>query len=178
MPMAYLSLGSNLGDREENLRQAVKMLAEIPRARVAAVSSLYETEPVEGGGPGHYLNVAIKMDVTGTAQEFHHACRCIEQTLGRPAPPRHGPRLIDIDLLLFDDGCINEPDLQVPHPRMTQRAFVLVPLLEIEPSLALCGQPLAQFLEALGNTQAVRRVQRAEDWWGCPMPNVPCPMSS
>jgi 2-amino-4-hydroxy-6-hydroxymethyldihydropteridine diphosphokinase len=164
MPIAFLSLGSNLSDREENLRRAVKMLAEIPAARVVAVSSLYETEPVEGGGLGDYLNVVVKMDVAGTAQEFLRGCQDIEQTLGRPAPPRCGPRLVDVDLLLFDDENVNEPDLQVPHPRMTQRAFVLAPLEEIEPSLMLDGQPIAAWLASLGNTQTVRRVEKAE-WW-------------
>lgn len=165
MPIAYLSLGSNLGDREGNLRQALRMLEAIPQACLVAVSSLYETEPVGDGGPGDYLNVAVKMNVTGTAQEFHRACSEIEQTLGRPTPPRRGPRRIDIDLLLFGDERINEPDLQIPHPRMEQRAFVLVPLLEIEPSLKLRDQPLAEWLSRLRNTQAVRCVKRAEEWW-------------
>ncbi|MCS6860321.1 MAG: 2-amino-4-hydroxy-6-hydroxymethyldihydropteridine diphosphokinase [Abditibacteriales bacterium] len=165
MPTVYLSLGSNLGDREANLRRAVQMLNEIPRARVVAVSSLYETAPIEDGGPDDYLNLAVKVDVDGTAQEFHHECSRIEQTLGRPAPPRRGPRLIDIDILLFDDACINEPGLQVPHPRMTQRAFVLVPLSEIEPSLTLHGKSLTEWLRLLGNSQTVQRVKRAEEWW-------------
>jgi 2-amino-4-hydroxy-6-hydroxymethyldihydropteridine diphosphokinase len=165
MPIAYLSLGSNLGDREENLRRALRMLAEMPPARLVAVSSLYETEPVGDGGPDDYLNIAVKMDVAGTAQEFHWACSQIEQTLGRPAPPRRGPRRIDIDLLLFGDERINEPDLQVPHPRMGERAFVLAPLLEIEPSLKLHDKPLAEWLSMLRNTQAIRRVKPAEEWW-------------
>ncbi len=165
MPIAYLSLGSNLGDREENLRRALQMLDEIPQARIVAVSSLYETEPVDEGGPNDYLNIAVKMEVTGTAQEFHRACSRVEQTLGRPAPPRRGPRRIDVDLLLFGDERLNEPDLQVPHPRMEQRAFVLVPLLEIEPALALRGKPIAEWLALLRSAQAIRRVKQAEEWW-------------
>lgn len=128
---AYLSLGSNIGDRLENLRTAVQLLREHEAITVEAQSKIYQTQSVEGGGDEDFLNAALRLVTTLTARELLEVIRHIEATLGRPQPPRHGPRVIDIDILLFGDECINEDDLKVPHPRMHRRAFVLKPLLDV-----------------------------------------------
>jgi len=128
---AYLSLGSNIGSRADNLREAVQQLEHNPNIRVAAKSKIYQTQSVEGGGPNDFLNAALRLQTTLSAHELWDACRAIESTLGRPQPPRHGPRVIDIDVLLFGNESHHTPDLQIPHPRMASRAFVLKPLLDV-----------------------------------------------
>ncbi|MDF2439738.1 MAG: 2-amino-4-hydroxy-6-hydroxymethyldihydropteridine diphosphokinase [Abditibacteriota bacterium] len=128
---AYLSLGSNIGTRAANLREAVQRLERHEAIRVAAHSKMYETQSVEGGGPDDFLNAVLRLQTTLSAHELLEACRAIESTLGRPQPPRHGPRVIDIDILLFGHETHNTPDLQIPHPRMSGRAFVLKPLLDV-----------------------------------------------
>jgi 2-amino-4-hydroxy-6-hydroxymethyldihydropteridine diphosphokinase len=131
MTTAYLALGSNIGDRVENLRAACRLLEENGNIQLAAKSRIYETQSVEGGGPDDFLNACLRITTTLAAMQLLQFIRDIEFSLGRPQPPRHGPRLIDIDILLFGDEVINEPQLQVPHPRMTRRAFVLRPLSDV-----------------------------------------------
>ena len=131
MTTAYLALGSNVGDRLENLRGAVRMLENITEVKVEARSQIYETQSVEGGGPDDFLNAALRVSTQMSARELLNAIQAIETKIGRPQPPRHGPRLIDIDILLYGDARIDEPDLQVPHPRMNHRIFVLRPLLDV-----------------------------------------------
>jgi 2-amino-4-hydroxy-6-hydroxymethyldihydropteridine diphosphokinase len=131
LTVAYLALGSNIGDCAANLQHAAQMLDAHPQINVVAKSKLYETQSVEGGGPDDFLNAALRLETGFSARALLEVCREIESTLGRPQPPRHGPRLIDIDILLFGDEIIDEPDLQVPHPRMHRRAFVLKPLLDV-----------------------------------------------
>jgi 2-amino-4-hydroxy-6-hydroxymethyldihydropteridine diphosphokinase len=128
---AYLALGSNLGERAENLRAACRLLEEHPQIRIAARSLLYETQSVEGGGPHAFLNAALRIETTLAARELLDVMQDIESTLGRPQPPRTGPRLVDMDILLFGEQTIDEPGLQVPHPRMNRRAFVLRPLCDV-----------------------------------------------
>lgn len=128
---AYLSLGSNIGARSDHLREAMQQLARHDAVRVMAKSKIYETQSVESGGPGDFLNAALRVQTTLSAHELWDACRAIESTLGRPQPPRHGPRVIDIDILLFGTETHDTPDLQIPHPRMGSRAFVLKPLLDV-----------------------------------------------
>ncbi len=128
---AYLALGSNAGDCARNLRQAVEMLDVHLQIWVVAKSKIYTTQSVEGGGPNDFLNAAVCVQTTLSALELLEVCNEIESTLGRPQPPRRGPRLIDIDILLFGEEQIQTPQLQVPHPRMHRRAFVLKPLLDI-----------------------------------------------
>ena len=127
----YLSLGSNRGDREGNLRAACEMLAQNAALHLEAKSAIYETQSVENGGDGDFLNAALRARWDKSALELLRFTQNVETKLGRPAPPRSGARFIDIDILLFGDETINRPDLQVPHPRMLQRAFVLRPLCDI-----------------------------------------------
>jgi 2-amino-4-hydroxy-6-hydroxymethyldihydropteridine diphosphokinase len=130
---AFLGLGSNLGDRLGNLQAAVDALREEPGVRVVASSRVWETEPVDGPAQPDYLNAVLRVETDGTARELLEAARRVEAALGRVRAERWGARTIDVDVLLFGKERIDEPDLVVPHPRMTRRAFVVVPLLELDP---------------------------------------------
>ncbi|HYF93208.1 MAG TPA: 2-amino-4-hydroxy-6-hydroxymethyldihydropteridine diphosphokinase [Symbiobacteriaceae bacterium] len=154
MATAYLSLGSNLGDRLGYLTEAVRRLAA-PHTRVSAVSSVYETAPWGKTDQPAFLNMSVAVETSLTPHELLRHILSVEQSLGRVRLERWGPRTVDIDLLVFDQERVTAPDLQVPHPRMAERAFVLVPLLEIAPHLpyhealaALPGQGIAVFLHA------------------------------
>jgi len=127
---AFLSLGSNLGDRPANLRGAIASLAE-----VVGVSPVYETDPVGGPEQGAYLNVVVELDTPCSPRELLDRCRVCEEAAGRVRAERWGPRTLDVDVLLVGDLVVDEPDLQVPHPRMWQRRFVLAPLRDLAPDL-------------------------------------------
>jgi 2-amino-4-hydroxy-6-hydroxymethyldihydropteridine diphosphokinase len=131
MTTAYLALGSNVGDRAANLRAACEYLERSRAVKIVAKSRIYETQSVEGGGPGNFLNAALRVRTTLTAVQLLHRAQEVETALGRPQPPREGPRLIDIDILLFGKEIIATPALQIPHPRMFYRAFVLRPLCDV-----------------------------------------------
>ena len=135
---AYLALGSNLGDRLEHLREAVRLLGAEPTVEVVRSSRVYETEPVGPPQPA-YLNAVIEVRSDGIARDLLEACRRVEDALGRVRAERWGPRTIDVDVLIFDEETIDEPDLVVPHPRMHERGFVLVPLGELEADPMLPG---------------------------------------
>ncbi|HWL25041.1 MAG TPA: 2-amino-4-hydroxy-6-hydroxymethyldihydropteridine diphosphokinase [Ureibacillus sp.] len=130
MNKVYLSLGTNIGDREKNLRQAVKMLQEKFES-VQSVSSIYETAPVGYVDQPSFLNIVVFIETTYSALDCLNRCQSIENELGRVRMIRWGPRIIDLDILLFNNENIEVENLIVPHPRMFERAFVLVPLLEI-----------------------------------------------
>ncbi|HEX8237612.1 MAG TPA: 2-amino-4-hydroxy-6-hydroxymethyldihydropteridine diphosphokinase [Abditibacteriaceae bacterium] len=131
MTTAYLALGSNIGDRLDNLRQACVRLGKSSELQIEARSRIYETQSVEGGGPDDFLNACVRVQTSLSPMQLLHCIRHIEYAMGRPQPPRHGPRLIDIDILLFGEETIDTPELQVPHPRMVRRAFVLRPLSDV-----------------------------------------------
>ncbi len=130
----YLSLGSNLGDRAANLRAAIAALVEMG-VRVTRISSSYETEPVDYLDQPWFLNCVIEVETSLAPQALLHELRVIESQLGSKKEFAKGPRLLDMDILLYDDLAIELPELQIPHPRMLQRNFVLVPLAEIAPLL-------------------------------------------
>ena len=141
---AYLALGSNLGDRAENLQRAVDGLNAEPGVKVVASSGVWETDPVGGPSQGDYLNAVIGVETDLSPHDLLGACQRTEALLGRVRHVRWGPRTIDIDVLLLDSLTIDDADLEVPHPRMTERAFVLMPHLELAPDAALPdGPPLA-----------------------------------
>lgn len=128
---AFLGLGSNLGDREANLRAAVAAMPD-----VVAVSPVYETEPVGGpAGQGAFLNAIVELDTGRTPRELLQLCRRLEEAARRVRLERWGPRTLDVDVLLVGDLVVDEPDLQVPHPRMWHRLFVLAPLRDLAPDL-------------------------------------------
>jgi 2-amino-4-hydroxy-6-hydroxymethyldihydropteridine diphosphokinase len=130
----YFSLGSNVGDREKNLRAAITALAEAG-VRVTKISSFYETEPVDLREQPWFLNCVVEGETEVPALELLRALRGIEKQMGSKKLVPKGPRLIDLDILLYGDETIDTTALQVPHPRMHLRKFVLVPLAEIAPNL-------------------------------------------
>jgi 2-amino-4-hydroxy-6-hydroxymethyldihydropteridine diphosphokinase len=133
----YLSLGSNRGDRAQNIARAIERLGE-RRVRVTRQSSLYETEPVDARG-GWFLNCVVEAETELMPRQLMNALLAIERSLGRRREPSYqGPkdsRTIDIDILLFGTSVVDAPDLQIPHPRIADRRFVLVPLAEIAPNV-------------------------------------------
>ncbi|WP_332739536.1 2-amino-4-hydroxy-6-hydroxymethyldihydropteridine diphosphokinase [Hydrogenophaga sp.] len=148
---AFVALGANLGDAAQSLRDALTALGVAPGIRVVRTSSLYRTAPLESSGPD-YVNAVAEVSTTLTAPALLDALQAIEEQAGRERPYRNAPRTLDLDLLLFGGALIDSPRLTVPHPRMGQRAFVLVPLAEIAPSLVSTVQLDAvadQVIEAL-----------------------------
>jgi 2-amino-4-hydroxy-6-hydroxymethyldihydropteridine diphosphokinase len=137
MPTAFLGLGSNIGDRKANLARAVAMLAAHPQIEVVDVSSIHETEPVGYTKQPDFLNAVARVETTLRPRELLDVILAIEAEMGRERTIRWGPRVIDIDILLFDGEQVDEPGLQIPHPRMMERQFVLDPLAEIAPDLVL-----------------------------------------
>jgi 2-amino-4-hydroxy-6-hydroxymethyldihydropteridine diphosphokinase len=157
----YLSLGSNLGDREENLSRAIGALNR-EHIHVVAQSSLYETEPQDVVQQPWFLNIAVECETRYFPLQLLGVIEHIERDLGRergPGAMRRGPRVIDVDILLFDDAVIATPRLTVPHARMLERRFVLEPLIEIAPNLRHPGtrEPLSKYLRNV-ERQTVRRV--------------------
>ncbi len=129
---AFLSLGSNLGDRRVLLKEAVASLG----GGVVAVSCVYETEPMGGpGGQDAFLNIVVELDTELTPRQLLGVCHRLESAAHRVRTERWGPRTLDVDILWVESGPVNEPDLQIPHPRMHARRFVMVPLLDLAPEL-------------------------------------------
>lgn len=131
--LAYLSLGSNLGDRRANLRNAIGKLLNL--GNLVAVSSFYETEPVEFTEQPWFLNCAVALQTSLTAEDFLKGIMQIEREMGRQRDVPKGPRTIDIDILLFGKAVLQTTQLRIPHPAMHQRRFVLEPLAEIAPDV-------------------------------------------
>lgn len=158
MKTAFLSLGSNLGDRRANLADAVARLAA-PDLRVVRASSIYETEPRDLPDQPWFLNQAIEIETDLFPRQLLARIQKIEREMGRKRIVAKGPRVIDLDILLFADAMISTPDLEIPHPRMTERRFVLEPLAELAPELRH-PKTRATVREMLSRVkdQAVRRI--------------------
>lgn len=137
VPRAFIGLGSNLGDRVATLAAALAALDVEPGVSVVGVSSVYESEPWGGVDQPAYANAVAEIEVGIDVRALLALCKRIERVLGREDGVRFGPRPIDLDILLFGDETIEEPEFVVPHPRMLEREFVVVPLLEIAPGVAL-----------------------------------------
>ncbi len=153
---AWIGLGANLGQPRDALRSALAALSDIAGCRLAAVSSLYRSAPIGGGGPD-YLNAVAAVDTTLDPEPLLDALQAIEDAHGRERPHADAPRTLDLDLLLHGDAAIQTPRLTLPHPRLHQRAFVLLPLLELAPSLAVPGLgPLAHWLPATADQRIER----------------------
>ncbi|QXC59271.1 2-amino-4-hydroxy-6-hydroxymethyldihydropteridine diphosphokinase [Aquihabitans sp. G128] len=135
MTRAFLSLGSNLGDRRKYLQEAVGSLGASMGTAVVAVSPVYETDPVGGPDQGRFLNLVVELDTDLTARQLLAACHRLESGAGRVRLERWGPRTLDVDILWIDGTTVAEPDLEVPHPRMFERLFVLAPLADLAPEL-------------------------------------------
>lgn len=134
---AFLGLGSNVGDRLAHLQMGVDTLGAERRLRIDAVSSVYETAPVGGPPQDPYLNVALRVATTAAPHALLRACHRAEQAAGRVRTVRWGPRTLDVDVLLYADRAIATRRLVVPHPRLTERAFALIPLIEVAPGATL-----------------------------------------
>lgn len=157
--VVYLSLGTNLGDRLANLAAARQALSGV--FTISAVSSIYETEPWGYAAQPAFLNQVIIGSTKLPPDELLSCLKGLEVSLGRQPTFRYGPRLIDIDILFFDDMVYNSPDLIIPHPRLTSRAFVLVPLLELAPDLV---HPLLHLtIRQLASQVDISGVHRLED---------------
>lgn len=156
---AFLGLGSNVGERFANLQAAVDALDDDRRTRVDAVSSVYETDPVGGPEQGPFYNVAVRVATRRSPRSLLALCQDVETALGRERTVRWGPRTIDVDILLYADQTVSRKDLEIPHPRLTERAFALVPLMEVAPGEALPdGRTLPALVAALAPIEGVRVV--------------------
>jgi len=158
MPTIYLGLGSNIGDREANLREATRRLSR-SGVRISKMSSLYDTEPIDYLDQPWFLNAVVEAETDLPAAELLATLRQIESQMGSKKPFAKGPRLIDLDILLYSSDTIDTPNLQVPHPRMLQRNFVLAPLSEIAPNLRHPAWPasIADLLADSPDKSIVRR---------------------
>lgn len=185
MATAFIGFGSNLGNRIDFCDRAVTLLGLLPHSRLDAVSSLYETEPIEDGaapGPAWFLNGAVQIETNITPKSLLEVCREIERALGRDQEHRKGPRTLDLDLLLYDECVLKEPDLTVPHPRLHQRRFVLAPLVELDPERRhpVLGKSLRELLDTLADRSVVRLLDpQPNSRYGsrpsCSPPPIPSP---
>ena len=149
MPLVYIGLGANLGDREATIRTALRRLQDHEEIEVQRVSRLRETDPVGYEDQPRFLNGVARLQTSLEPRELLTVLLDLERDLGRTRHgPRFGPRTIDLDILLYDDRMVNEPGLRVPHPRIAERAFVLEPLAELDPGLDVPGRGRVQALLA------------------------------
>ncbi|OPL09833.1 MAG: hypothetical protein AVO34_13100 [Firmicutes bacterium ML8_F2] len=164
--IAFIALGTNLGDRLDNLKQALELLQKEPGVKIITVSAIYETAPVGGPDQGPFLNASAILETGLSPTKLLIKMLAIEDKLGRVRKEIWGPRVIDLDLLVYDQIRMNTPLLELPHPRLSERDFVLVPLADIAPALIIPGQEkkVADILAARPVTEDVKLFLPA-DWY-------------
>jgi 2-amino-4-hydroxy-6-hydroxymethyldihydropteridine diphosphokinase len=135
--LVYIALGSNVGGRMANLAIALRELEALPGVTIVATSRVYESEPWGGVEQPSYANAVVAVDCEPGPLSLLRGCKAIERSMGREPGVRFGPRTIDLDILLFGDVTVDTPELEIPHPRMLERDFVVTPLLEIAPDITL-----------------------------------------
>lgn len=163
--VAYLSLGSNMGNKEDTLKQAVDLTSKIAGVKLLKKSGLYQTDPVGYVDQDLFLNAVIKVETTLTALELLRKLQDVENALGRKRTIRWGPRTMDIDILLYNEEIYQEPDLIIPHPQMHNRHFVLVPLCEIEENIAIPGMGfVGDVLKDLEDAEGISLVKNYDKW--------------
>lgn len=165
MEQAFLGLGSNVGKRERYLGDAVEAIANLEDTELLCLSSIYETEPWGRKDQQPFLNQVVAVETGLGPEELLSACQEIERSLGQRRAERWGPRTMDIDLLLYGEKVVEEETLRVPHPRLLERRFVLVPLEEIAPSLSVpgSGKTVGEVLATCadrGRVEVYRSVER------------------
>jgi 2-amino-4-hydroxy-6-hydroxymethyldihydropteridine diphosphokinase len=158
---AFIGIGSNIGDRLRNLQEAVNLLALLDETSVCAVSSIYMTEPVGESEQNRFYNGVLQLETSLSPEELRRQCKTIEQELGRPdAYPRWSPRVIDLDILLYDSLCLSTETLSIPHAELHCRKFVLVPLLDIANPLHPAMQhTILQLLEVCSDRSVLIRIR-------------------
>ena len=161
--IAYIGIGSNLGDKVHQCEEAVAEILKVDRNTLLAKSSLYRTQPVGYSPQDWFINGVIKIETDLDAPHLLRSLKTIERQLGRVETFRWGPRTIDLDILFFNQTCIETPELQIPHPRVQQRQFVLVPLAEIDSNLLhpVLIKTVRELLEDLEENQGIERLQDA-----------------
>lgn len=157
----YLGLGSNMGNRKDNLNKALDFLSQ--RLRIEKISSVYDTEPVGNPNQPRFLNLVCRVYTTLAPEELLTLAKGIESKLGRGVGKSDAPRPIDIDILFYGNQVIETPELVIPHPRLVERAFVLVPLAEIAPDLRhpVIGRTINELLQGVTGTQGMLKFE-----WG------------
>lgn len=161
---AWLGLGGNIGDPAAAMAAALRALDSDPRIQLVAVSSLYRTPPWGMADQPDFLNAVAAVDTKLSARQLLNICLDIEKSLKRVRQERWGPRLIDLDILVFGEQRLDEDGLQVPHPRMLERAFVLLPLAEITADMELAGRNIAAWAEEV-DAAGIERLEGGCDWW-------------
>lgn len=154
---AYIGIGSNLGDAQGNVQRAILQLGRLPLSSFVAQSNLFRTAPIDADGDD-YVNAVARIDTQLSAPQLLSELQAIEQAFGRDRPYPNAPRTLDLDILLYGDQIISSATLTVPHPRLTQRAFALIPLLQLDPLITIPGQgPAHQFVPQVAG-QAIQKI--------------------
>lgn len=159
MNRAYLGIGSNLGDKRRNIENALKLLKEHESIKIINTSSYYETEPVGYTEQDWFLNMVVEIDTCLNPYELLEYCNFIESNLKRKRIIRWGPRTIDVDILLYENFTSNDEKLIIPHPRMCERAFVMIPLYEIAKDIKINGENIKDIVENLKG-ETIRKLEK------------------